>query len=401
MKTLIFITCSFLSYFLYGFYISHYDPSFITNKIKNENHIGFYDYKGVINLHTHLSIGSLPSQTIIPAAKRAGLDFIIFSDLNNFSFQEQSDTYSNGVLALFAAKYSYLDSRLIYYSEKNSSLGASLGEAQVRLADFLSQKKESNYDSLLVLAHPYKSGFAWSGELPEGLDGFELLNLKSISNRSIENSFLNAFWSVFIYPFNSKLAFARLFAEPTDEVMLFDQISAKRKINMYAGSEASSRAVLIGNYSVKFPSYQRTFEFMSNHLLLKSELTGNISADRKKIFTALKKGHFYLALDIFGDSKGFISYIQDRNETYLMGEELNFNPNMKLKIKLPSVPKDFFEVIILRNGEKWRIANQDQVELTLPGPGVYRVQVRVSPFWPIPDARKWVTWIYTNAFFVK
>jgi phospholipid/cholesterol/gamma-HCH transport system substrate-binding protein len=44
----------------------------------------------------------------------------------------------------------------------------------------------------------------------------------------------------------------------------------------YAGAEAFARAFPWSNYLVKFPSYQSSFEIVTNHVLLTSELTGNL-----------------------------------------------------------------------------------------------------------------------------
>ncbi|NUN04524.1 MAG: hypothetical protein HUU57_02070 [Bdellovibrio sp.] len=44
--------------------------------------------------------------------------------------------------------------------------------------------------------------------------------------------------------------------------------------------------------------------------------------------------------------------------------------------------------------------NDPETSFPITQPGTYRVQVRVSPLMPLPDAKKWITWIYTNPFFV-
>lgn len=400
MKALVVISFLLVTYFLYGFYINQYEVSIIPEQIKSEHAPDTYDYKGVINVHTELSIGSASANFVIQSAKMANLDFIFFTDLNKFNISSTFESYHGNLLVFSAGKYSYLDSRLIYYSLQRESIGNNLGEAQVRLSDLLSQKQGANKDNLLVLAHPYKAGFSWNGELPTGLDGFELLNLKSLSNRAWQISPLSTIWSFLIYPFNPRLAFSRLINEPTDEVALLDRLSQQRKIVVYAGTEASARAIPLANYLVRFPSYKRSFEIMSNHVLLRSELTGNFNNDRIKIFNALKNGNFYLALDILADPKGFTAVMEGAGKSHLMGSELKLSKGLQLRVKLPAVPKDFYEIIVYRNGETFAIYNEPEFTRPITDPGVYRVQVRVSPMLPLPDAKKWLTWIYTNPFYV-
>ncbi len=401
MRGLGFFSLLLITYFMYGFYINQYDLSIVPRTLKSDNASGYYDYKGVINIHSNRSIGSANTQFIATSAQLASLDFIMLTDLNQFQASPISERYIGNLLIFNAGKYSYLDSRLTYYSSKQESPGDNLGGVQVRFADYLSQKQGSNKDSLLILDHPYKLGFSWAGDLPEGLDGIEIVNLKSLSVRALEYSKISTLWSFLIYPFNSRLALIRLFSEPSEELALLDQMTQQRMLSGFAGAEASARALPFANYLVKFPSYQRLFETASNHVLLKSELTGNFSNDKQKIFQALKNGQFYIAFDIIGDPKGFIATVEDKNKSYLMGSQIKFNKGQSLNVKLPAIPKEFFEVVIYRNGSRYQTFNEHEVHMTLTEPGIYRAQVRVSPLWPLPDARKWVSWIYTNPFYVQ
>ena len=400
MKIWIWLSIVLISYVVYGFYISHYDLSVIPKQLRKDNPIGFYDYTGVINVHTDLSLGSSQPLEVITAAKAAKLDFLILTDLNTFNSPSQLDGYHGNTLVFVGNKISYLDSRLIYYSLKQEPLGFNLGEAQVKMADLLSQKEGANENSLVILAHPYKAGFTWSGEIPSGLDGFELLNIKSLSSRAWEISKISTLWSLLIYPFNNRLALLRLFSEPTEELALLDKLSQQRSVIGFAGAEASARAVPLANYLIKFPSYQRSFELFSNHLLLKSELTGNTATDQQKIFAALKAGQFYISFDEIGNPKGFNAFIEEKGHVYPMGSKIKFSKNQILKIRIPVEPLEFFEVVVYRNGARYETFNSSEADVPLKEPGSYRVQVRVSPYLPLPDAKKWITWIYSNPFIV-
>jgi hypothetical protein len=400
MRVWIWLSILLISYFIYGFYISRYDLSVVPKQLRKENPVGFYDYRGVINVHTDLSIGSSQPREVIMAAQTAKLDFLILTDLNVFQDTTNLEGYHGNTLVFVGNKISYLDSRLIYYSLKKESLGSNLGEAQVKMADLLSQKPGDHKDSLVILAHPYKAGFTWTGEIPPGLDGFEILNIKSLSNRAWEISKISTLWSLMMYPFNNRLALLRLFSEPTEELSLLDKLSQERGIVGFAGAEASARAVPLANYLIKFPSYQRSFELFTNHILLKSELTGNTGSDEEKIFSALKAGQFYLSFDEIGDPKGFNAFIDEKGHTFAIGSKLKFNKNLVLKVRIPVEPLEFFEVVLYRNGLRYDTFNSSEADINLKEPGTYRIQVRVSPYLPLPDAKKWITWIYTNTFTV-
>ncbi len=399
MKVFGFLTFIIMSYFIYGFYISQNDLKVIDSKLQKITDLSYYDYKGVINVHSDASIGSSPIAQIIKSAKNSKLDFMVITDLNDFSEKNLVEGYFDETLILSGSKISYLDSRFIVVPFQKQVLGRNLGEAQVKLADLLSQEKSKDY--LVVLAHPYKAGFSWTGQLPQGLDGIEIINLKSLSHRAFEISKLSPLWSLFIYPFNSTLSFIRLFNEPTEELNLFDSSQEYGQYFGFSGAEASARAFPITDYLIKFPSYQKSFEVFTNHVILKSELTGNVKSDKAKLLTALKGGNSYLAFDMLGDPKGFKCLIEDRTKTFLIGSKVKLTKNLKLKINLPQKPNYFFETVIYRNGSRFQTVNESSVEVEINQPGTYRVQVRVSPYFPLPDATKWITWIYTNPFFVQ
>lgn len=398
MKVFGFLIFIIMTYFIYGFFLSQNDLKIVNPTLKKITEQTYYDYKGIINVHSDLSIGSSPITQIIRSAKNAKLDFMILTDLNEFSEKNLVEGYFDETLILSGSKISYLDSRFMIVPFQRQLSGNNLGEAQVKLADLLSQEKSK--DHLIILAHPFKSGFSWTGPLPPGLDGIEIVNLKSLSQRAFDISKVSPIWSLFVYPFNAALSFARLFNEPTDELNLFDSSQQNRPVFGFAGAEASARAFPITDFLIKFPSYQKTFEIFSNHVLLKSELTGNVKSDKIKILTALKNGNFYLAFDMLGDSKGFKCLIEDKSKAHLIGSKVKLTKNMKLKVSLPQKPNYFFETVVYLNGNRYRTFNESDIEIEINETGVYRVQVRVSPYFPLPDATKWITWIYTNPFYV-
>lgn len=389
-----------ISYFIYGFYISQFELNFVPRKVKTSDQ--YYDYSLAMNIHSNISIGSEPLSVIVSEAKLAKNNFILVTDLNPQN-KIPEDIYLQNLGVLQGAKYGYKDSRLLYFSTAEKNLGLRQGESQLQLSDLLSQKSDKNSTSLIVLAHPYKTGFNWIGELPEGLDGVEVVNLKSMSQRSWDYSKISTIWSLLLYPFNSKLALIRLFQEPTEELILFDQTSQKRKLSAFQGAEASARAIPLADWLIKFPSYERVLSIASNHLLLTSELSGNIREDRKKIISALKNGQFYICFDALGNPKGFEAYFYDEQsqKKFSMGSTVPFNKNLKLYFKLPAEPNSFYEVILLKDGMRVDTLNTFEGLFPITTTGVYRIQVRISPKLPLPDAIKWLSWIYTNNFYVS
>ena len=84
-----------------------------------------------------------------------------------------------------------------------------------------------------------------------------------------------------------------------------------------------------------------------------------------------------------------------------IGSTLKFRKQLQLIAHLPFAPDDFYEILVFKNGERDFLTNSPSLTYEIKEPGVYRVSVRVSKFLPLPDGKKWITWIYTNPFFVE
>lgn len=390
-----------LAYFCYGLYISQSTITILAPGIKRENPPGLYDYRGAINVQTDLSSGSAHATHVIDEARRAGLDFLILTDINLFEQAESFNGYHDNLLVMSEAEYSFLDSRVMVVNDEPVRMQRSAGDVNVFLTDLLSQNKRANREALAILAYPFIGGQqTWTGAYPPGLHGLEVLNPKSIGMRAYHRSKLDVLWSFLSYPFNSRYAFLRLFREPNDEILVWDKLSEQREFFGFAGADASSRAVPLANMFVRFPGYQKSLEIVSNHILLNSELTGSFAKDRQKIFAALKQGRFYFAIDLLGDPRGFAATVLDREKTFMMGSRIPFNPGMRLQARLGQEPQEFYEILLYRNGQRELVSNQSELQYEIKAPGTYRIVVRVIPLLPLPDAKKWITWIYSNPFFV-
>ena len=400
MRKIVAISSVFFALFAYGLFLAHYDVRVVAD-FKTSNPPEFYDYRGITNVHTDQGIGSGSLQQVITAAQDVGADFLFLTDLNQFGELPSIDGYHRKLLVLRGASYSYLDSRILAYGIEDQSSLDTLGQAQILLADLLSRSGQDAEEDLLVLAHPFKPGYQWTGAYPSGLDGIEVVNLKSIWQNAWNESKLSSFWSVLVYPFNSDLAWLRLYSEPVDEVRLWDQLNTKQKTIGFAGSDATARTGGIGQFHLQFPSYHVLFSLLSNHVLLKSELTGEPSSDRKKIIDAFNSGQFYMSIDLLGDPKGFTAYLQEGERIYPMGSTLKHRNGLRFNIRLGQKPRVDFETVILKDGERVLASNSRDTEYVIHEPGVYRAIVRVIPSLPLPDGKRWITWIYTNPFYVE
>lgn len=401
MRKLLILSSFVLLFLFYELAISQYHFSIIPDELEPENAPGYYDYKGITHAHTSLGLGSSSPSEVVQAAQEVGLDFLFLTDLNNFNPNRDEAGYHRQTLVFVAQQFSYLDSRLILYDSMNPKSIGTFGEAQMTLTDLLSQSGQDAKQDLIVLAHPFKAGYSWSGAYPTGLDGIEVINLKSVWQRAwlkYKPSFL---WSVLIYPFNSQLAFVRLYSEPREEIQLWNKLNQTQRALGFSGAEATARTGSVGDFYLKFPSYQTSFSLSTNHVLLRSELTGDKTKDSQKIMEALLGGQFYMALDLLGNPKGFAFSLLEGEHIYPMGADVPFKKGMKLSVRLPRKPKVPFDIQVYKDGEQMMSASSVESEYEVHGAGVYRIVVRVIPTLPLPDGKRWIPWIYSNPIYIR
>lgn len=405
MKTLLLSIFGLVVYLSYGIYVSQFDFGIFPEELRPENPPGFHDYRGATHVHTDLSIGSASATEVAQEASQAGQDFLFTTDVNVFPSAQKVVGYSEKVLVSRAAEYSYLDSRLLLYDVHRRREVNSLGQAQILLADLISQFRQDGTtggdDALVVLAHPFKRGYEWSGAIPAGIDGIEVINLKVMWERAWQTSKISFLWSALIYPFNPRLSLLRLYQAPTKEAELWDQLQAQHPVTGFAGADASAKPMRLGFLRWNFPTYRNSFELASNHVLLQSELTGQARPDSEKIFQALKAGQFYMALDMIGDTRGFLTEMRDGKLRFAMGSKPLHRRNLQLYVRLPRKPAVPYEIVIYKDGQVYLTSDSLETLVAVPSAGAYRVAVRVRPRMPFPSGKSWIYWILSNPFYVR
>ena len=400
MRIFVGLTALVFAYLVYGLYLANYDVRILPEDLVAESPRGYFDYRGVTNVHTRLSSGTGDAAQVIAAAQEAGLDYLSITDLNFFTETRTPPVYHGSMLVTTDGQYSYSNSRLLNLGARDLRHVQSLGRAQVSFADMLSQPKRDPSTGLLILSHPMTGRSKWTGEYPPGLDGIEIINLKNVWQDAWVHTKASFLFNTFVFPFNERLALLRLFRPPDEELRIWDELSRARPVIGLAGADADQR-LAVGSSSLKFPSYETLFSLVRNHLLLKSELTGNPAGDAEKITTGLRDGHFYVSLDILGNPKGFNAVVRDPGgAAHQMGSSIPYREGLLMEIALPQKPRVPFDTVIYRNGERIITSNSQVTQYYLSEPGVYRIMVRVIPTLPLPDGKKWIPWIFTNPFYV-
>ncbi|MCB0347208.1 MAG: hypothetical protein KDD37_00145 [Bdellovibrionales bacterium] len=397
MKWLISTSIIIFAYLSYGLYVSQFNITVTDHLLEEPLTDKYYDYKGITHVHSDRGIGSGSLERIVSDAKRANLDYIFITDVNPSSSYKTFEGYMDNLIVLQGGRYSYLESQLLYYpSEDYKLLFSGLGQAQTYFTDMITQESPQEF---LALANPLKGDNTWLKQGVHGLSGLEIVNLRRLWRESWRKSKSNFLLSLLIYPFHSDFALIRLFVRPNQELELWDDLNKSQKIIGILGNDISAKSPLLGG-SIRFPSYFSSFKFASNHILIKSELTGNFKKDKDKILKALQGGQSYMSFDVLGDPRGFLAEMQDHKNTYLMGSKIKLSNNLELHVKLPKSVTGKVSVEIFKDGQAYSSSNGHEASVKIHVAGVYRVVVKTKSNLPFPDHRAWLDWIYTNPFYV-
>jgi hypothetical protein len=223
-------------------------------------------------------------------------------------------------------------------------------------------------------------------------DGVEIFSLnESISALNKVWLALEIIWSYHKYP---ELTLAIRFSRPDFNLRKYDEVTARRRVSLFAGSDAHSNIGfhLLGDdagnkiLKIKFDDYDTIFRIVRTHVLLDQ----NTELTQESLLGALRQGHAYVGVDILSDPKGFSFVAGDKS----MGDEIEFTENPVLKVRTPQHAR----IVLFRDGTKvFEAADTTETTFTPTECGAYRVEVFLDslgkPFDQMP-------WIISNPIYV-
>ena len=252
-------------------------------------------------------------------------------------------------------------------------------------------EKIHSENRLAFIAYPEKHQ-TWDANF----DGIEVFSLHTASKQiSPLPVILDVIWS---YPTYPELTFAQYLRRPDGNLQKFDEISATRRISLFAGLDAHSNLGfhLLGDDSggriinLKFDRYRTIFRLFRIHILIEKEKP----LTRESIVEALKKGHYFTGFDALGDTGGFMFAAEGGAAKAVMGDEIALAEGMKLKLAAPGQAR----FVIFRNGEKFSETSGTESAVDITEKGTYRAEVYLdalgAPFDQMP-------WIMSNPIYVK
>lgn len=346
---------------------------------------------GAVHIHTRASDGSGTVGEVVAAARKANLSFVAITD-HNVSMTDSEMAEDPPDLPVIAGE------EMSTKSGHFVTLGVPINWQHPRTnqADLLLAAAHAA-GGFNVIAHPFSRKIPWTDWNTSDFDGLEIWNEDEAWRR---DNPLDLLISMLVYRVNDQLAMVRLAHTPVENLAKWEALLAQRPVVGMCGTDAHAAVKLGGGMLWRFPGYVSVFQVAREHALIETAagVEDARTATAADIFSALKNGHSFCALDAMYPANGFLDRISTGGFTRGPGDFVQWNRTGTIDISVPhgaSEPK----IEVFRNGREIMEKNTWDVSEPLPGPGRYRTEV----FLRQPGVfgwRRWSLWIFTNPIYV-
>lgn len=332
----------------------------------------YYEYRGIIHIHTTYSDGGGSYPQIAAIADSLGLDFLIPSDHNTIEpLKDGMGGYYGNVLMIPAVEHStdHGAGHFLAIGDSISLIRSKMIPSDSVYSDAL---EKENMIFLAHVFHPHQND--WENWNVDGYTGMEIFNLD-------EN------WrdNLTLFRFNKLLASLGLYgltdnalnysiSFPEKQLRKFDELCSTRKIVGIGSTDAHSKHFFTGNYGNGFPSYASMFKIVQAIIISTEPLNGIYTHDKHVVLKAIRNGHVYTGFPGFGRTGGFLFSAHTGSATAVCGDSLYAENSADLEIRMP-LNKDVL-VQVVKDGEICReYSYAQQISFEVTESGVYRVQV--------------------------
>lgn len=341
------------------------------------------EYVGAIHIHSTYSDGSGTVDEIIKTAQEVDLDYIVLTDHNTLRAKnEGKEGWHNNTFLLVGTEIN---------DKQNLNHYLALGidktfSTRISAKEYVAKVKEKG--GIGFLAHPHEERssmkehppYPWTEWNTDDFTGIEIWNHMSEWMEGLNES--NKY-NYFVHPLKSIVS-------PSQKTLkTWDELNLKRKVVGIGGIDAHAHKLnLMGFFEVEVFPYKILFKSIRTHLLCNTNLHKSnngveLAEDKKEILNTLKNGRLFISNYYHGDAKGFRFFAQDPSGIFHMGESLEFNNKIRLRVILPNIGAT---IKLFSNGELLNEIEDVDAEFKVNHPGAYRVEIYL-------DGK---AWIYSN-----
>jgi methylmalonyl-CoA mutase cobalamin-binding subunit len=341
-----------------------------------------HDLTCVVHVHSTHSDGTGTVPEIAAAAARNAVDVVLLTDHDTLAARRLGEEGWHGsVLVLVGEEVSPKgrDHYLAFGVEREVRRG------QPSAAICAAVKEQGGFG---FAAHPWSGGFErfsriagmpWTDIDCEALDGLEVWSFVTDTVESLRS-------------FRHGLRFVARPHEVIDHapalnVAEWDRLGARRRVVGIAGLDAHQIGIrVLGRVPIKAMSYARSFAHLHTHVLCDEPPTREVDHDRAQVYSALRAGRCYMAVDSIAPARGF----EFSADSQPMGSEAPAGP-----VTLQAHSPRPCALRLLRDGEEIAATSGASLDARVEEPGVYRVEARLQA-----HGRE-RTWILSNPIYLR
>ena len=185
------------------------------------------------------------------------------------------------------------------------------------------------------------------------------------------------------------------YSRPDSALARWDALLREAPIAGICSVDAHARVVLTKKRFLPFPAYRHLFRLARQHVLLDRNPTGDPDHDGDLVVEALRRGRGYCAFDGIADARGLLIDVESGGRVAGIGQRVAWADGATLRVALPAIGQPT-TLTLFRDGVVVHETGEATLEVALPGPGVYRIEVTVRP----EALSRSMPWIFANPVYV-
>jgi methylmalonyl-CoA mutase cobalamin-binding subunit len=339
-----------------------------------------YDLTCVIHVHSTYSDGTGTVPQIARAAERAGVDVVLLTDHDTLEAKRRGEERWHGdALVLVGEEVTPRDRDHFLAFGIDEEISPRLSGPEICRA-------VSDAGGFGFAAHPFSRGserFRRSGMSFRDLDCLEGLELWSFLNDTGERVRGFADLARMI------LTPQRVIGGPIeDNLREWERLCATRRVVAIGGLDAHQFGIRVaGRVPLRAMSYKRSFKQLHTHVLCERAPTREFEHDRALVYTALREGRCYIAVDAIAPAEGFAFWAEGPEAAMPMGAECAFEPGWTARARVPRAA----HIRLLRDGELIAESDSDELHHPIERYGVHRMEVSL----------RGRPWIFSNPLYFR
>jgi hypothetical protein len=185
--------------------------------------------------------------------------------------------------------------------------------------------------------------------------------------------------------FSPRIFLLKTMKRPSQTLEKWDQLGAAGAVYGYFSTDAHL-------------AYGALFSCFRLHVLLEKPLARDLEQAKRQVFTSLRRGSFYCAVDSAGPAGGLAFWAETQGSRFPMGSTISRDASHRVQFRSEASFPFKVQTRLLRNGEVICSAAGPEISFPTEKPGVYRLEIYLQGRSPL--ARDF-PWIISNPIYIR